>query len=339
MDIDDAVGDCPRCPYAPATQKGYSDTGSDCLIVFAGNPSRKQFSDGGPAALLSAAMTSANPASALNIDRPQAFNRYKPAPDGFQDRDFVLFTRPAGTELDPGLYCSLLQITSCCTPLTGTTCSGGDSVCANPLPHSAGTGWLLNPPASPPSELFPAGGYPAETRLYNLGSSTQAPYLLWSTFVVATGGRLNLLVDPDIYEAAASYLVVFPHPRIYGETNRDEPYFEVIAEGIEDMQLTYGCDADGDGVIGEGLTDAAKLTDEWGFNVSGELDANRPACATGIQAVRVSMVARTSAPDAAFTGAATSRTTEDHVVTYSEAEQHYRRRAMRAQVSLRGRPL
>lgn len=74
---------------------------------------------------------------------------------------------------------------------------------------------------------------------------------------------------------------------------------QVLAEGIEDLQIAYACDLlpalpGPDGVFSEGLTAAAKLADEWTFNVAGDAV---PAGCVRPQAVRLTIVARTTEPD------------------------------------------
>lgn len=75
---------------------------------------------------------------------------------------------------------------------------------------------------------------------------------------------------------------------------------QVLADGIEDMQIAYGCDlqpgAPGtpDGVLTEGTDAASKSQDEWTFNATG--DAVPANCARP-QAVRLTLMARSTEPD------------------------------------------
>jgi prepilin-type N-terminal cleavage/methylation domain-containing protein len=72
---------------------------------------------------------------------------------------------------------------------------------------------------------------------------------------------------------------------------------EVLADGIEDMQIAFACDAPvagvADGALTEGTDAASRRTDEWTFNESGDAApiCNRP------DAVRVTLVARSLTPD------------------------------------------
>ena len=75
---------------------------------------------------------------------------------------------------------------------------------------------------------------------------------------------------------------------------------QVVANGIEDLQVVPACDWGGDGVIGpEGIDDLTKQNDEWFNNVAG--DSVYTDCLT-YPLVRVSMIARTSSTDSAFPG-------------------------------------
>jgi prepilin-type N-terminal cleavage/methylation domain-containing protein len=74
---------------------------------------------------------------------------------------------------------------------------------------------------------------------------------------------------------------------------------EVLAEGIEDMQISYGCDlapvGAPDGVVSEGTDAATRLTDEWTYNQTGDVPqvgCNRP------DAVRITLIGRSLSADA-----------------------------------------
>ena len=64
---------------------------------------------------------------------------------------------------------------------------------------------------------------------------------------------------------------------------------EPFADGIEDLQVALGVDADNDGALAEG--GAAANDDEWNFNVAGETLQAGP-----VRAIRVTVVARASKP-------------------------------------------
>jgi prepilin-type N-terminal cleavage/methylation domain-containing protein len=75
---------------------------------------------------------------------------------------------------------------------------------------------------------------------------------------------------------------------------------EVLADGIEDMQIAYACDVAGgapDGNLDEGTDAATRRTDEWTYNESGDVEpigCNRP------DAIRITLIARSLAPDSAL---------------------------------------
>ena len=73
---------------------------------------------------------------------------------------------------------------------------------------------------------------------------------------------------------------------------------QTLAEGVEDLQVAYACDTRGVGVgtpIDGVLAEDGTVTDEWTFNNASDVPTvagcNRP------QAVRLTLVARSSAPD------------------------------------------
>jgi prepilin-type N-terminal cleavage/methylation domain-containing protein len=67
---------------------------------------------------------------------------------------------------------------------------------------------------------------------------------------------------------------------------------QVLADGIEDLQVAYACDNNKDGDVPDG---ADRTTDEWRLNASGEvataINCNRP------NAVRITLIARSLTPD------------------------------------------
>jgi prepilin-type N-terminal cleavage/methylation domain-containing protein len=81
---------------------------------------------------------------------------------------------------------------------------------------------------------------------------------------------------------------------------------QVLAEGIEDMQIAYACDiaAPGpDGIFSEGTDEGTKKIDEWTYNVAGDVPlvgCNRP------HALRVTIIARSTDPDTTLSGLGTN---------------------------------
>lgn len=68
---------------------------------------------------------------------------------------------------------------------------------------------------------------------------------------------------------------------------------EPLAEGVEDLQIAVGVDADGDG----GVLDEASTEDEWHYNVVGD-EAPPDITVTTWRALRITVVARAAVVDA-----------------------------------------
>ena len=70
---------------------------------------------------------------------------------------------------------------------------------------------------------------------------------------------------------------------------------QIIAEGIEDMQIAWGCDVDNLGTLDEGITVAKKQTDEWAYNVVNDTVPNCTLTKFNvIEAIRITLIARTA---------------------------------------------
>ena len=82
---------------------------------------------------------------------------------------------------------------------------------------------------------------------------------------------------------------------------------QILADGIEDLQIAYACDLDppapGDGAFGEGTDTATKKADEWTYNVAGDVP---PAACNRPQAVRLTIVARSTEADTTLAGLTTN---------------------------------
>ena len=66
---------------------------------------------------------------------------------------------------------------------------------------------------------------------------------------------------------------------------------EPLAEGIEDMQIAYGFDDNGDGVI----TDTDSTTDEWLWNAPGDTVGTHVIA--NLRAIRITLVAKSTSVD------------------------------------------
>jgi prepilin-type N-terminal cleavage/methylation domain-containing protein len=100
---------------------------------------------------------------------------------------------------------------------------------------------------------------------------------------------------------------------------------QVLADGIEDLQIAYACDSDpapgGDGVFTEGTDSASKKLDEWTYNVGGDVPV--PAC-NRPQAVRLTIIARSTEADTTLAGMAGNAKpkVEDGVAGASDTFRH-----------------
>jgi prepilin-type N-terminal cleavage/methylation domain-containing protein len=78
---------------------------------------------------------------------------------------------------------------------------------------------------------------------------------------------------------------------------------QILADGIEDLQIAYACDGlpapTGDGVFTEGVGAAARANDEWTYNVAGDVP---PAACNRPQAVRLTIIARSTEADTTLAG-------------------------------------
>jgi prepilin-type N-terminal cleavage/methylation domain-containing protein len=101
---------------------------------------------------------------------------------------------------------------------------------------------------------------------------------------------------------------------------------EPVAEGIEDMQIAVGIDANGT----NGIEEAGTTTDEWRFNVAGD---TAPAANEIIRAARITLVSRTGALVGGQAATYYRPAAEDHIA--ATAPDTYRRRVLRTLVELR----
>jgi type II secretory pathway pseudopilin PulG len=160
--------------------------------------------------------------------------------------------------------CTMYQITG--------IAGGSDLAIVNPQSPWNATGQT-------PPELVPFDYLPANTGIRNLGTLTSIRY-----FVDATGGpgRPPRLMIDDM-------------------ATPDPP--QILAEGIEDMQIAYACDTQPvgnlDGGLTEGTTPAARVADEWTYNQAG--DVPPPACGVP-SAIRITLLGRSLNPETSLVG-------------------------------------
>lgn len=181
--------------------------------------------------------------------------------------------------------CTMLRVTA--APLWNAGAGGYE------LPHLHG---VFGPDVNPPVgvEIFPAGGYDAGTLVLNVSGAGVRHFAVESD-----------PLRPEQPPRLVTWSTANPHPSL------DTANAEVVADGVEDLQIAYGCDENGNGVFDEGRLDIAsgtdtRPTDEWAHNGPGEAgdlngDGHPDAltCARGIGAVRLTVTARSPSPDTA----------------------------------------
>jgi prepilin-type N-terminal cleavage/methylation domain-containing protein len=166
--------------------------------------------------------------------------------------------------------CTLFQIT-------------GIDVAGNALLHAATSPW--NPPGDV-AGLVPfdyVGGVAPKAGIRDFGT------LSWVQFFIdATGASPRLMMA-----------------RLDGLAGPLTP--QPLADGIEDLQIAYACDlapaapAGPDGIFSEGADATARASDEWTYNVAGDVP---PAACVRPQAVRLTIIARTTVADDNLAGVA-----------------------------------
>jgi prepilin-type N-terminal cleavage/methylation domain-containing protein len=120
-----------------------------------------------------------------------------------------------------------------------------------------------------PPELVPYDYLPGNTGIRNLGTLTSIRYFIDSTGAPTRAPRL--MID-DL-------------------ANPDPP--QMLADGVEDMQIAYACDTlpagNPDGTLTEGTDAASRLADEWTYNQAG--DVPPPTCGVP-SAIRLTLLGR-----------------------------------------------
>ena len=114
-------------------------------------------------------------------------------------------------------------------------------------------------------------------------------------------------------------------PALWMDPDADGVAAEPLAEGIEDMQLAYARDVNGDGAISE--VGVAANDDEWSGNVAGDA----PITTGAYRAVRITLIARTAA--ASGTARFTRPAAEDRAA--STTPDRFRRRTLVSTIEIR----
>jgi type II secretory pathway pseudopilin PulG len=165
----------------------------------------------------------------------------------------------------------------------------------NELRHASTSDW--NPASDAQATGLIPFDYPANSGLRQLGTFN------WVRFAVDPAGGM---------EGA---------PALTMQRLDDSSAAQVVAEGIVDLQIAYACDNNpDDGSLREG---PAKLTDEWVLNIAGDAI---PASCGKPDAVRITLVARSSSGDVSLTGVTTNvkPTSEDGAAAAAPDSFRYR---------------
>jgi len=223
----------------------------------------------------------------------------------FRVGEFVLALDTTGLPAGPPLGdrgCTLYRIT-------------GIDAAGNTLQKASSSPW--NPPGDVPG-LVPfdyIGGVSAKAGLRDFGT------LSWVQFFIdATGPSPRLMMA-----------------RLDGLAGPTTP--QVLADGIEDLQIAYAwalappAPAGPDGVFTEGTDVGSRQADEWTYNVAGDVP---PAGCVRPQAVRLTIIARTTVGDDNLSGLAANAkpAAEDGV---AGARDNFRHRVLTTIVSPRNR--
>jgi len=202
---------------------------------------------------------------------------------------FILTNSP-GTPPAPGLivqgdllvlwqhgsakFCTMIEVSG---PPTDTNPPYG--------PHSipfAYNGGLYNPENGKHDYIFHGSGYAPSSLVMKVGTSAATDIKTHFFAIDDTGSQSG---SPQSYPPR---LVTFQQ-----DSAGDPINLEVIAENIEDMQISWACDQVQDGTLDEGTNAGARVGDDWAHNVASD---TLPACSVydPIKAVRITLIARTT---------------------------------------------
>ncbi len=210
--------------------------------------------------------------------------------------EFILLVDEARSDNDRG--CTLFRITSILSP-------------TNTLLRSVASPWNADADYAAMIPFPYPGGTVADT-----GGVRNFGELTWVRLAIdSTGG-------PDVA------------PRLTLDRLDDDAGPQVLADGIEDLQIAYGCDIGpgaADGVIAEGTDAASRLGDEWTYNQTGDVP---PVRCQRPDAVRITLVARTITEDTSLPDDGSNRrpSAEDGIAGGSD---RFRHRVLTATVRMR----
>ncbi|HEX7598574.1 MAG TPA: PilW family protein, partial [Polyangia bacterium] len=230
----------------------------------------------------------------------------------FAPSEFVLLIgTPGMAGVDSDIGCTLLQITSIAA--IGSTlnfASDASATCAPGTNPCTGSRW--NPSGAAPAGMIPATGYVASptTGVRNFGE------LWWVRFSIRNAAPNNPLSIP-----------VLAMERLDGSVPTGP---QVLAEGIEDLQVAFACDVNSDGVLTENF--ASRAQNEW--NLDDPNNPNDPLSLTNASkcnqpsAIRITLVARSLTEDNGIDAALTQNRRPQVENHPAGAVDQFRRRVM-----------
>jgi type II secretory pathway pseudopilin PulG len=251
--------------------------------------------------------TSTAPGNPISLSGPNTSNM-------FREGEFVLLlTTPIfGYAVDPSndRGCTMFQVTNYAANVTV-------------LQHQsvASDGIIWNPPGEQPTMLPSSGGYTGGSAgVRNFGTLT------WVRFFIrqdANTGIPNLMLQ-QLHHGG------------------DAGQAQVLAEGIEDLQISFACDtgtligpnlAGVNGQLDEGYDVPTKTNDEWWNNVANDNLApmNTDGYCNLPTAIRLTLVARSLSPDDLIDPTASNNgpmDVENHVYSSPHPTDRFRRRVL-----------
>ncbi len=210
----------------------------------------------------------------------------------FQAGEFVILVGEpgmAGNLSDIG--CTLFQVTSTAADRV-TLATDNNTTCA---PGEPCTGSRWNPSATVPG-MVPAAYEAADPNSPNTGVRNFGE-LWWVRFAIRTADSAGNGIAHYGEAGKIQTIPVLTMERL-DATTPTQPM--VLAEGIEDLQVAFACDLDGDG----DLVEVPDTADEWTLNVANDpVPLTNAAKCNQPSAVRLTLVARSLTPDTGINAA------------------------------------
>lgn len=172
-------------------------------------------------------------------------------------------------------FCTMIEVSG---PVTDTNPPNGP----HSIPFDYTIGGIYNPPSGKHDYIFHGSGYAPGSLVMKVGTNAATDIKTHFFAIDDTGSQSG---SPQSYPPR---LVTFQR-----DSAGDPINLEVIAENIEDMQISWACDQVQDGTLDEGTNATGRVGDDWAHNVASD---TLPACSIydPIKAVRITLIARTT---------------------------------------------